>query len=166
MIGMFNAIRRVVEENPDVSVIYPVHLSPVVREIANKILLEHERIHLIDPIDYPDMINLLARSFLILSDSGGLQEEATVFNKPLVLMRDTTERPEAITANAVRLSGTDEGAIHGITTKLLTDQSYYNAMSHANNPFGDGKASKRIVQVIAHYFGFVPNLPVEFTTKC
>ncbi|MFD0716942.1 non-hydrolyzing UDP-N-acetylglucosamine 2-epimerase [Paenibacillus sp. GCM10027626] len=165
MVGMFNAIRRVVEENPDISIIYPVHLSPVVREIANKILTGHDRIHLIDPIEYPDMINLMARSFLILSDSGGLQEEAPVFKKPLVLMRETTERPEAITANAVCLSGTDEEMIHTITTKLLTDPNYYKAMSHADNPFGDGQASKRIVQIIAYYFGFVPDLPKEFNAK-
>lgn len=165
MIGMFRAIRRVADENPDISVIYPIHLSPVVREIANQILTGHDRIHLIDPIDYPDMINLMARSYLILSDSGGLQEEAPVLKKPLVLMRETTERPEALTANAVCLSGTDEGKIHTITTKLLTDLNYYESMSRAENPFGDGMASKRIVQIIAYYFGLTPNLPIEFNSK-
>lgn len=165
MISMFRAIRRVADENPDISVIYPVHLSPVVREIANKILTGHDRIHLIDPIDYPDMINLMARSYLILSDSGGLQEEAPVLKKPLVLMRETTERPEAVTANAVCLSGTDEEMIHTITTKLLTDLNYYESMSRAENPFGDGRASKRIVQIIAYYFGLIPNLSIEFNAK-
>ncbi len=162
MIQMFRAIRRIADENPDISVIYPIHLSPIVRETAHKILSGHDRIHLLDPIDYPDMINLLSRSFLILSDSGGLQEETPVFNKPLVLMRDTTERPEAVTANAVYLAGTEEGAIHAVTNRLLTDLNFYNTMSNAVNPFGDGHASKRIVQIIAHHFGFVSELPQEF----
>ncbi|MGN7384459.1 non-hydrolyzing UDP-N-acetylglucosamine 2-epimerase [Paenibacillus sp. SAFN-117] len=159
---MFNAIRRVVDEKPDVSVIYPVHLSPTVREAAYKKLSGHDRIHLLDPIEYPDMINLLSRSYLILSDSGGLQEETPVFNKPLVLMRDTTERPEAVTANAVYLAGTEESSIYDITTRLLTDTQLYDGMANARNPFGDGQASRRIVKILAHHFGFISNLPSEF----
>ncbi|MNP36587.1 UDP-N-acetylglucosamine 2-epimerase [compost metagenome] len=122
----------------------------------------HERIHLLDPIEYSDMINLLARSFLVMSDSGGIQEETPVFHKPLVLMRDTTERPEAVGVHAVYLAGTEEAAIHEITTWLLTDPDFYHSMSNTVNPFGDGLASKRIVQIIACHFGFVPELPEEF----
>lgn len=159
---MFAAIRRIADEHPDVSVIYPVHLSPTVREIAFKKLSGHDRIHLLDPIEYPDMINLISRSHLILSDSGGLQEETPVFKKPLVLMRDTTERPEAVTANAVYLAGTEESSIYDITARLLNDSSLYNSMANAGNPFGDGQASRRIVEILAHHFGFIANLPGEF----
>jgi len=159
---MFRAIRRIADEHPDVSIIYPVHLSPVVRETAQSILAGHERIHLLDPIDYSDMIHLVSRSFLVLSDSGGLQEETPIFQKPLVLMRDTTERPEAIAANAVLLAGTEESVIHDITTRLLADKDFYNMMSKARNPFGDGHASERIVQIIADHFGFVAELPQAF----
>lgn len=162
MLQMFRAIRRIADENQDVSVIYPVHLSPTVRETAFQLLSGHDRIHLLDPIDYPDMINLLSRSFLVLSDSGGLQEETPVFHKPLVLMRDTTERPEAVTANAVYVAGTEEESIYGVTTRLLTDNTFYNSMTTAVNPFGDGQASRRIVQIISHHFGFVSELPDEF----
>lgn len=159
---MFSAIRRIVDEHPDVAVIYPVHLSPTVRDSAFTMLSGHDRIHLLDPIEYPDMINLISRSYLVLSDSGGLQEETPVFNKPLVLMRDTTERPEAVTANAVYLAGTEEESIYDITSKLLTDSNLYQAMANAKNPFGDGQASKRIVEIIAQHFGFISNLPAEF----
>jgi len=162
MKNMFKAIRRLVDEQSDVSVIYPVHLSPTVRELAFDMLSGHERIHLLDPLDYQDMINLLSRSYLILSDSGGLQEETTVFNKPLVLMRDTTERPEAIAVNAVYLAGTEESSIYEITTRLLVDSEFYNKMTTASCPFGDGQASRRIVSILAHFFGFVSVLPVEF----
>lgn len=159
---MFRAIRRIADEHPDVSVIYPVHLSPAIREAAFGMLWGHERIHLLDPIEFPDMINLLARSFLVLSDSGGLQEETPVFHIPLVLMRDTTERPEAVAAHAVYLAGTEEDVIYDVATRLLTDADFYQSMSNTGNPFGDGLASKRIVQIIAHHFGFVPELPEEF----
>ncbi|MFE5318011.1 non-hydrolyzing UDP-N-acetylglucosamine 2-epimerase [Paenibacillus sp. NPDC056579] len=159
---MFRAIRRIADEHPDVIVIYPVHLSPVVQETASSILSSHDRIYLLEPLDYPDMINLLSRSYLILSDSGGLQEETTVFHKPLVLMRDTTERPEALNAGAVRLAGTDESAIYEITANLLSNDAQYTAMTTANNPFGDGRASQRIVSILAHYYGFLSELPEEY----
>lgn len=165
MIQMFRSIRRITDENPDVTVIFPVHLSPTVRKTAFQILSGHDRIHLLDPIDYPDMINLLSRSFLVLSDSGGLQEETAVFHKPLVLMRDSTERPEAVIANSVYLAGTGEEAIHEVTTRLLTDMEFYDSMSPIQNPFGDGLASKRIVEIIAHHFGWVPELPLEFRNE-
>lgn len=159
---MFRAIRRIADEHPDVSVIYPVHLSPTVREAAFGMLWGHERIHLLDPISYPDMIHLLARSFLVMSDSGGLQEETAVFHKPLVLMRDTTERPEAVAVHAAYLAGRSEEAIYEAATRLLTNADVYHAMSNTVNPFGDGLASKRIVQIIAHYFGLASQLPEEF----
>ncbi|GGE02572.1 non-hydrolyzing UDP-N-acetylglucosamine 2-epimerase [Paenibacillus nasutitermitis] len=162
MLRMFRAIRRIADNHPDVSIVYPVHLSPIVRETAINILSGHERIHLLYPIDYPDMINLISRSYLLLSDSGGLQEEAPVFHKPLVLMRDTTERPEAVAANAVYLAGTEEEAIYAVTTRLLTDMNFYNTMSNAVNPFGDGEASRRIVQYIAHHFGLIYVSPEQF----
>ncbi|GIO60332.1 non-hydrolyzing UDP-N-acetylglucosamine 2-epimerase [Paenibacillus cineris] len=159
---MFKAIRRVADEHPDVHIVYPVHLSPYVQDTAFTMLSGHDRIHLLDPIEYPDMINLLSRSHLVLSDSGGLQEETPVFNKPLILMRDTTERPEAVAANAVYLSGTQEDSIFNITNKLLTDPDLYHQMANARNPFGDGLASKRIVHIIAHHFGLTDDLPNEF----
>jgi len=162
MQNMFQAIRRIVDEHPDTAVIYPVHMSPVVRDAANTLLSGHERIHLLNTLEYPDMINLLARSYLIMSDSGGLQEETTVFNKPLVLMRDTTERPEAVEANMVALAGTEEDMIFNIANRLLADEQAYQDMTKSSNPFGDGQASKRIVDIIAHHFGFTPELPVPF----
>ncbi|MDF2921172.1 MAG: UDP-N-acetyl glucosamine 2-epimerase [Paenibacillaceae bacterium] len=162
MLRMFRGIRRIADENPEVTVIFPVHFSPVVRKTAFQILSGHERIHLLDPIDYPDMINLISRSYLVVSDSGGLQEETSVFHIPLVLMRDTTERPEAVAANSAYLAGTEEEAIHAVTTRLLRDQKFYDSMSHVQNPFGDGLASKRIVQIIAYYFGLGPKLTMEF----
>jgi UDP-N-acetylglucosamine 2-epimerase (non-hydrolysing) len=159
---MFTAIRRIVEDNPEVLVIYPVHLSPVVREIAKEILSGHERILLFEPIEFKDSINLQARSHLILSDSGGLQEEAVVFHKPLVLMRDTTERQEAVEAGAVYLAGTEEESIYNITMKLLKDAKFYKQMSETRNPFGDGRASERITQILSYHFGFISFLPEEF----
>ena len=159
---MFQAIRRLVDEHPDTAVIYPVHMSPVVRDAAHTLLSGHERIHLLNTLEYPDMINLLARSYLIMSDSGGLQEETTVFNKPLVLMRDTTERPEAVAANMVALAGTEEDMIFNIANRLLADEQAYQDMTKSSNPFGDGQASKRIVDIIAHHFGFVSELPAPF----
>lgn len=162
MQNMFRAIRRIADEHPDVSIIYPVHLSPTVRDTAFTMLSGHDRIHLLDPLEYPDMINLISRSYLIMSDSGGLQEETTVFNKPLVLMRDTTERPEAVAANAVHLAGIEENPIYDIANSLLIDNDVYQEMASARNPFGDGQASKRIVQIIAYHFGLTSQLPAPF----
>lgn len=159
---MFTAIRRIADNNPDVLIVYPVHLSPTVREMAYSTLSGHERILVLEPIDFVDMLNLQARSHFIMSDSGGLQEECVVFHKPLVLMRDTTERPEAIEAGAVYLAGTDESVIYDVSMKLLTDSNFYNQMATARNPFGDGKASERIAHILSQYFGFVTELPEEF----
>lgn len=159
---MFSAVRRVVDDNPDVLLIYPVHLSPIVRQAAAQGLQGHERIQLLEPIEFPDMVNLLARSYMVMSDSGGLQEESTVFSRPMVLMRDTTERPEAVDAGAVHLAGTAEADIYDVANRLLRDSEFYNRMASAKNPFGDGHASARIVQILAHYFGLTADLPDEF----
>lgn len=159
---MFRAIRRVVEDNPDVVVIYPVHLSPVVRKHAYELLSNHERILLIEPVDFFDLINLQARSRFIMSDSGGLQEEASVFNKPMILMRDTTERPEAIDKGTVYLAGVEEEPIYEVATKLLNDSKFYDSLTIKKNPFGDGQASQRIRDVIAYHFGYIDSLPEEF----
>ena len=159
---MFSAVRRVVETHPDTLLIYPVHLSPAVRQAAAQYLGGHERIKLLDPVEFPDMVNLLARSYMVMSDSGGLQEESTVFGRPMILMRDTTERPEAVAAGAVHLAGTVEEDILEVADRLLRDREYYGRMASARNPFGDGKASARITQIVGHYFGFVKTLPDEF----
>lgn len=159
---MFTAVRRVVDAHPDTLVIYPVHLSPAVRQAAAQFLGGHERIKLLDPIEFPDMVNLLARSYMVMSDSGGLQEESTVFKRPMILMRDTTERPEAVEAGAVHLAGTAEADIFAVANRLLEDSDFYQCMASAKNPFGDGRASARIAQILAHYFGLADSLPDEF----
>jgi UDP-N-acetylglucosamine 2-epimerase (non-hydrolysing) len=153
MENMFRAIKKLVDENEDVLLVYPVHLNPKVRVIANKYLANHDRILLTEPAEFPDMINLISRSYMLVSDSGGLQEESTVFHKPMILMRDTTERPEAVEAGSVFLSGTDEDVIYNFGTQLLNDQALHTKMSTAKNPFGDGKASQRIVRLIANHYG-------------
>jgi UDP-N-acetylglucosamine 2-epimerase (non-hydrolysing) len=160
--NMFTAIRRLADEFPDVLVVYPVHLSPVVREAASRVLGGHERILLLEPADYMDMIRLLRLSYMVMSDSGGLQEETAVFGKPMVQMRDTTERPEGVEAGSVYLSGVEEEAIYAIGRRLLTDKEYYAKMASARNPFGDGRASHRIVRIIMRYFGMAEVLPDEF----
>ncbi|NMM52859.1 non-hydrolyzing UDP-N-acetylglucosamine 2-epimerase [Paenibacillus aquistagni] len=158
---MFQAIRQIADSHERVQIVYPVHKSPVVQEHAASILAGHDRIMLLDPLGYSDMINLLSCSSFILSDSGGLQEEAAVFNKPLLLMRDTTERQEAVDAGGVVLAGTNKEVIVGLANKLLLDEEFYQQMASSKNPFGDGKASQRIVQIIRHHFGLVDELPEE-----
>ena len=148
------AVLRIVNEFEDVQLIYPVHLNPAVREVANSVLGNHPRIHLIDPLEVGDMHNAMARSHLILTDSGGLQEEAPSLGKPVLVLRKETERPEAIEAGTVRLAGIDEEKIYSMTKELLTNQSEYDKMSKAVNPYGDGLASERIVSAILYKFGF------------
>lgn len=145
---MFRAIRRVLEENADVKAIYPIHMNPAVREIADRELSGCDRIRIIEPLDVLDFHNFLARSYLVLTDSGGIQEEAPSLGKPVLVMRDTTERPEGIAAGTLKLVGTEEAVIYDHFTRLLTDQNAYNAMSQASNPYGDGKASKRIADIL------------------
>lgn len=149
MENMFRAIRRVMDEHSDVKAIYPIHMNPVVRDTANKILGDDERIHIIEPLDVLDFHNFQARSHLILTDSGGIQEEAPSLGKPVLVMRDTTERPEGIAAGTLKLVGTEETTIYQEFSRLLTDKEAYRAMSHASNPYGDGHACERIADILA-----------------
>lgn len=148
MHNMFRAIRRVIEENPDVKAIYPIHMNPIVRQAADEELSNCDRIRIIEPLDVLDFHNFLARSYLILTDSGGIQEEAPSLGKPVLVMRDTTERPEGVAAGTLRLVGTDEKAIYENFRELLNDKNAYESMSHASNPYGDGHASKRIADAL------------------
>ena len=148
MKNMFRAIRRVCDEHPDVKAIYPIHMNPVVRETANEILGGDERIRIIEPLDVLDFHNFLARSYLILTDSGGIQEEAPSLGKPVLVMRDTTERPEGIAAGTLKLVGTDEEVIYRSFKELLVNADAYAAMSNASNPYGDGFACQRIADIL------------------
>ena len=148
MCHMFKAIRRVMDEHPDVKAIYPIHMNPAVRELANKYLGDDDRIHIIEPLDVIDFHNFLSRSYLVLTDSGGIQEEAPSLGKPVLVMRDTTERPEGIAAGTLKLVGTDEENIYKEFSRLLSDQDEYEIMSKASNPYGDGHACKRIADVL------------------
>lgn len=145
---MFKAIRRVMNEHPDVKAIYPIHMNPVVREIANEYLGDDDRIHIIEPLDVLDFHNFLSRSYLILTDSGGIQEEAPSLGKPVLVMRDTTERPEGIVAGTLKLVGTEEETIYREFSQLLSDKTEYDAMSKASNPYGDGHACERIAKIV------------------
>lgn len=150
---MFRAIRRIVEETPDVKVIYPIHMNPVVRKAADDELKNNDRIRLIEPLDVLDFHNFMAHSYLILTDSGGIQEEAPSLGKPVLVMRDTTERPEGIEAGTLKLVGTDEEVIYREFKMLLTDKEEYEKMSKASNPYGDGFACKRIADVLVKDLG-------------
>ena len=149
MHAMFRAIRRVIEEHPDVKALYPIHMNPVVREAADGELSGCDRIRLTEPLDVLDCHNLMARSYLILTDSGGIQEEAPSLGKPVLVMRDTTERPEGIEAGTLKLVGTDEETIYREFTRLLDDRKAYEQMAHAENPYGDGHACERIADILA-----------------
>jgi UDP-N-acetylglucosamine 2-epimerase (non-hydrolysing) len=145
---MFRAIKRIVDDFPDIKVIYPIHMNPIVRETANEILGDCNRIRIIEPLDVLDFHNFLAKSYLILTDSGGIQEEAPSLGKPVLVMRDTTERPEGIKAGTLKLVGTDEEFIYSTFRLLLEDNDEYEKMSKASNPYGDGYASKRIADIL------------------
>ena len=145
---MFKAIKRVMDEHDDVKAIYPIHMNPAVRETANSILGNDERIHIIEPLEVLDFHNFLARSYMILTDSGGIQEEAPSLGKPVLVMRDTTERPEGIEAGTLKLVGTEEETIYQAFSQLLNDENEYKKMSHASNPYGDGFACKRIADIL------------------
>ena len=146
---MFRAIRRVMEEHPDTKAIYPIHMNPLVREAAHDELDGFERLRLIEPLDVLDFHNFLARCYIVLTDSGGIQEEAPGLGKPVLVMRDTTERPEGVQAGTLRLVGTEEESIYQAFSELLDDRRAYDSMSHASNPYGDGHASERIADVLA-----------------
>lgn len=145
---IFRAIKRIIEENPEVKVIYPIHLNPLVRKIAHSVFQDEERIHLIEPLEVLDFHNILARAYLVLTDSGGIQEEAPSLGKPVLVLRDTTERPEGIAAGTLCLVGTKEENIYRSIKKLLNDEDAYEKMCKASNPYGDGFASKRIADIL------------------
>lgn len=148
MRNMFRAIKRIVDEQQDVKVVYPIHMNPLVRQTAWEIFGDDERFHIIEPLDVLDFHNFLSRSYLILTDSGGIQEEAPSLGKPVLVMRDTTERPEGIAAGTLKLVGTNEDTIYNEFKHLLTDKAAYEAMSHASNPYGDGHACERIADIL------------------
>lgn len=152
MKNMFRAIRRVMDEHPDVKAIYPIHMNPVVRETANSILGDDERVHIIEPLEVLDFHNFLSRSYLILTDSGGIQEEAPSLGKPVLVMRDTTERPEGIAAGTLKLVGTQEETIYHNFKLLLENKEEYEKMSKASNPYGDGFACKRIADILENNY--------------
>ncbi|OQR14261.1 UDP-N-acetylglucosamine 2-epimerase (non-hydrolyzing) [Ligilactobacillus salivarius] len=159
---VFKVIREVVESREDVEVIYPVHLSPAVQEAAKEILGNTERIHLISPLDVVDFHNLAARSYFIMTDSGGVQEEAPSLGKPVLVLRDTTERPEGVEVGTLKLVGTESEKVKKEMEELLDNDAEYQRMAQAKNPYGDGKASERILDAIAYYFGVTDKKPIEF----
>lgn len=146
---MFRAIRRVMEEHPDTKAIYPVHLNPKVQKAAKEELGNFDRIRLIKPLDVLDFHNFMSASYLILTDSGGIQEEAPALGKPVLVMRNTTERPEGVKAGTLKLVGSNEDLIYREFSRLLDDRQAYDAMAHASNPYGDGHASERIVGILS-----------------
>jgi UDP-N-acetylglucosamine 2-epimerase (non-hydrolysing) len=162
MENMFRAIRRLVDQHGDIQVVYPVHMNPVVREIANRILGENNRIHLIEPLDVIDFHNFASRAYLILTDSGGVQEEAPSLGVPVLVLRDTTERPEGVKAGTLKLAGTDEETIFKLANELLSDKQAHDSMAKASNPYGDGLASQRIVEAILYHFKLTDKKPITF----
>ena len=162
MANIMTALRRLADAFPDVELVYPVHLSPVVREAAGKYLSGHPRIHLIDPLSADEMHNLMARAYLVMTDSGGLQEEAPALGRPVLVLRRETERPEAVQAGTVKLAGTEEEEIFSLAAELLSDERAYHAMAHAVNPYGDGQACRRIADAIEWKFGLRAERPGEF----
>ena len=156
------ALRQIAEQNREVELVYPVHLSPVVREAVDKYLRGAPRVHLIDPLPADEMHNLMARCYMVMTDSGGLQEEAPALGKPVLVMRRETERPEAVAAGTVQLAGTEEEHIFSMAETLLKDPAAYAAMAHAVNPYGDGQACRRIVDAIQWHFGQRKEPPDEF----
>ena len=159
MRNVFAALREMVDLHQEIEVVYPVHLSPAVQEAAKDILAGHDRIHLIEPLDVLDFHNLASRSYFIMTDSGGVQEEAPSLGKPVLVLRDTTERPEGVRAGTLKLVGTDPVRVKEAMAELLTDETLYRKMSQAPNPYGDGRASERIVQSIQHYFSAATSVP-------
>ena len=159
-----NAVARIVEEFDDVEVIYTVHKNPAVREIATKILGKYESVHLIEPLEMKDMHNLMKRSYLVLTDSGGLQEEVPSLGKPVVVLRNVTERPEGVDAGTLKMAGIEEEDIYHATKDLIIDQELYTKMAKAKNPFGDGEASARIVAAIQYYFKQKEERPEDYNS--
>ena len=162
MKNIFRAVKRIVENHPEVEVVYPVHLNPAVQEPAKEILGNLDRVHLIPPVDVDDLHNAMHRSFFVMTDSGGLQEEAPSLGKPVLVLRQETERPEAVAAGTVKIAGIEEEPIVRLAEELLGDPAVYEAMSHAVNPYGDGNASHRIAQAILYEFGKSGCRPQDF----
>ncbi len=162
MVNIMTALRRVADAFPEAELVYPVHLSPVVQEAAHKYLDNHPRIHLTSPLDVREMHNLMARCHLVMTDSGGLQEEAPALGKPVLVLRKETERPEAVAAGTVRLAGVEEEPIFQMAAQLLSSQEEYQKMAHAANPYGDGRACPRIADAIAWHFGLRETPPEAF----
>lgn len=162
MHNIFRAVKRIVDEHEDITVVYPMHKNPKVREIAGQYLSNHDRIQLIEPLDVIDFHNFAARSHFILTDSGGVQEEAPSLGKPVIVLRDTTERPEGVKAGTLKLAGIQEDDIYRLTKELLTDEKVYESMSKASNPYGDGHTCERICEHIKHYFNLTEKAPEPF----
>ena len=159
---VYKALRQLTEEFDDVEVVFPVHKNPKVREVVREELGGLEKVHLIDPLDYEPFANLMHKAHLILTDSGGVQEEAPALGKPVLVLRDTTERPEAVAAGTVKLIGTDRDVVYNEAKTLLTDEKAYSRMAEAVNPYGDGKASERIIQAILYHYGLADERPDVF----
>ncbi|MCK1994540.1 UDP-N-acetylglucosamine 2-epimerase (non-hydrolyzing) [Peribacillus muralis] len=162
MRNIFRAVKRLLAEHEDIQVVYPVHLNPVVQELANEILGEESRVHLIEPLDVLDFHNFASRAYLIMTDSGGIQEEAPSLGVPVLVLRDTTERPEGILAGTLKLAGTDEQVVFNMAHELLMNEEEHEKMSKASNPYGDGNASVRIAEAIRYYFNQVDVPPTRF----
>lgn len=156
-----NAIKRLADEFKDTEIIYPVHLNPAVREVAFKILGDTENVHLIEPLDVDELHNLMSRCFMVMTDSGGLQEEAPALGKPVLVLRQETERPEAIAAGTAKLAGTDEERVYRLAKELLTSEAEYSKMAHAVNPYGDGRASERIADALLYEFKYINKRPQD-----
>ena len=163
---VYMALKEVLETHPMVEAIFPMHKNPQVRKVAEEILGHLDRVHLIEPMDYEPFTNLMAKVDIVLTDSGGIQEEAPALGKPVLVLRDTTERPEAVTAGTVRLVGTNKDLVQQETIKLLEDEKYYRSMSDACNPYGDGRAAERIIKIILNYYGYpIENISEFFDKK-
>ena len=162
---VFKTLKEIADSRDDISIVYPVHLSPAVQKTAEAVLSHHDRIHLIPPLDVVDFHNFAAKSYFIMSDSGGVQEEAPSLGKPVLVLRDTTERPEGVAAGTLKLVGTKPADIKKAATELLTNSDSYKQMAQASNPYGDGKGAIRIAQAIAYYFGLSDERPADFGIK-
>lgn len=165
MRNVYRALRRLVETVPDTEVVFPVHRNPLVRQVVKEVLDGVPGIHLVDPMEYEPFTNLMARSAIILTDSGGIQEEAPSLGKPVLVLRDTTERPEAVASGTVKLVGTDEDKVYNTAYKLLTDEEAYREMAESINPYGDGHTSERIVQAILYFYGISEKKPSIFIAR-
>ncbi len=160
--NVFHALRRIADDHPGVSILYPVHLNPRVQQSAQAVLGGHPRIHLLPPIDYLDLVNLLEKAYLVVTDSGGIQEEAPALGKPVLVLRKVTERPEAVAAGTAKVIGVEEEEVYRDIQKLLTDPRAYERMAHAVNPYGDGKATHRILDALRFHFKVLDERPAEF----